>query len=163
MSIVYCESSKGETFMKLDIFKQKVKKQLWFLNKKEKSQLNEVLEEVTKSSDGQNFNRPIAFSNQFLKEYVFKEKVVSSTQLFALLIGILITYIVLLGLFLFGFLTSLSSVQYFIKPEVQLSTTTVILTLIGSILLLIVSLYLIKMVTAYFTKKLLEYKHNKAL
>ncbi|KRG10478.1 hypothetical protein [Staphylococcus sp. NAM3COL9] len=149
--------------MKLNIFKQKVKKQLWFLNKKEKNQLNKILEEVTKSSDGQNFNRPIAFSNQFLKEYVFREKVVSSTQLFALLIGILSTYIVLLGLFLFGFLASLSSVQYFIKPEVQLATTTVILTLIGSILLLIVSLYLIKIVTAYFTKKLLEYKHNKAL
>lgn len=36
MSIKFCVSSKGETFMKLDIFKQKVKKQLWFLNKKEK-------------------------------------------------------------------------------------------------------------------------------
>ena len=35
-----------------------------------------------------------------------------------MLIGILVTYIVLLGLFLFGFLASLSSVQYFIKPEV---------------------------------------------
>ena len=139
--------------MKANIFKQKVKKQLWFLNKKEKSKLDSVLESVVEKHDNEHLNRPIAFSNQFLKEYVFKEKVVSSTQLFALLLGI----------FLFGFITSLTAVQYFIKPEVQLSTLTVILTFIGSLLLVIVSLYLIRLVTGYFTKKLLEYKHNKAL
>ncbi|PHK50858.1 hypothetical protein [Staphylococcus edaphicus] len=149
--------------MKVNIFKQKVKKQLWFLNKKEKSKLNAVLENVTKLHGEEHLNRPIAFSNQFLKEYVFKEKVVSSTQLFALLLGILFTYILLLGIFLFGFITSLTSVQYFIKPEVQLSTLTVILTFIGAILLIIVSLYLIRVATGYFTKKLLEYKHNKTL
>ncbi|MDW4225165.1 hypothetical protein QI246_00420 [Staphylococcus saprophyticus] len=149
--------------MKANIFKQKVKKQLWFLNKKEKSKLDSVLESVVEKHDNEHLNRPIAFSNQFLKEYVFKEKVVSSTQLFALLLGILFTYIMLLGIFLFGFITSLTAVQYFIKPEVQLSTLTVILTFIGSLLLVIVSLYLIRLVTGYFTKKLLEYKHNKAL
>lgn len=149
--------------MKANIFKQKVKKQLWFLNKKEKSKLDSVLESVVEKHDNEHLNRPIAFSNQFLKEYVFKEKVVSSTQLFALLLGILFTYIMLLGVFLFGFITSLTAVQYFIKPEVQLSTLTVILTFIGALLLVIVSLYLIRLVTGYFTKKLLEYKHNKAL
>lgn len=149
--------------MKANIFKQKVKKQLWFLNKKEKSKLDSVLESVVEKNDNEHLNRPIAFSNQFLKEYVFKEKVVSSTQLFALLLGILFTYIMLLGIFLFGFITSLTAVQYFIKPEVQLSTLTVILTFIGALLLVIVSLYLIRLVTGYFTKKLLEYKHNKAL
>lgn len=149
--------------MKANIFKQKVKKQLWFLNKKEKSKLDSVLESVVEKHDNEHLNRPIAFSNQFLKEYVFKEKVVSSTQLFALLLGILFTYIMLLGIFLFGFITSLTAVQYFIKSEVQLSTLTVILTFIGSLLLVIVSLYLIRLVTGYFTKKLLEYKHNKAL
>ncbi|MBN6204533.1 hypothetical protein JZH61_11965 [Staphylococcus saprophyticus] len=149
--------------MKANIFKQKVKKQLWFLNKKEKSKLDSVLESVVEKHDNEHLNRPIAFSNQFLKEYVFKEKVVSSTQLFALLLGILFTYIMLLGIFLFGFITSLTAVQYFIKPEVQLSTLIVILTFIGALLLVIVSLYLIRLVTGYFTKKLLEYKHNKAL
>lgn len=149
--------------MKANIFKQKVKKQLWFLNKKEKSKLDSVLESVVEKHDNEHLNRPIAFSNQFLKEYVFKEKVVSSTQLFALLLGILFTYIMLLGIFLFGFITSLTAVQYFIKPEVQLSTLTVILTFIGALLLAIVSLYLIRLVTGYFTKKLLEYKHNKVL
>ncbi|MCC4219480.1 hypothetical protein [Staphylococcus saprophyticus] len=149
--------------MKANIFKQNVKKQLWFLNKKEKSKLDSVLESVVEKHDNEHLNRPIAFSNQFLKEYVFKEKVVSSTQLFALLLGILFTYILLLGIFLFGFITSLTAVQYFIKPEVQLSTLTVILTFIGALLLVIVSLYLIRLVTGYFTKKLLEYKHNKAL
>lgn len=149
--------------MKANIFKQKVKKQLWFLNKKEKSKLDSVLESVVEKHDNEHLNRPIAFSNQFLKEYVFKEKVISSTQLFALLLGILFTYIMLLGIFLFGFITSLTAVQYFIKPEVQLSTLIVILTFIGALLLVIVSLYLIRLVTGYFTKKLLEYKHNKAL
>lgn len=149
--------------MKANIFKQKVKKQLWFLNKKEKNKLDEVLSKAIDSNESEELKHPIAFSNQFLKEYIFKEKVVSSTQLFILLLGILGTYIVLIGLFLFGFLTSLTSVQYFIKPEVELSTVTVLLTLVGALLLLIVSLYMIKVVTGYFTKKLLEYKHNKTL
>ncbi|MGW7870415.1 hypothetical protein ACWEW2_06220 [Staphylococcus xylosus] len=149
--------------MKANIFKQKVKKQLWFLNKKEKNKLDEVLSKAIDSNESEQLKRPITFSNQFLKEYIFKEKVVSSTQLFILLLGILGTYIVLIGLFLFGFLTSLTSVQYFIKPEVELSTVTVLLTLVGALLLLIVSLYMIKVVTGYFTKKLLEYKHNKTL
>ncbi|MEB8101252.1 hypothetical protein [Staphylococcus xylosus] len=149
--------------MKANIFKQKVKKQLWFLNKKEKNKLDEVLSKAVDSNESEKLKRPVAFSNQFLKEYIFKEKVVSSTQLFLLLLGILGTYIVLIGLFLFGFLTSLTSVQYFIKPEVELSTVTVLLTLAGALLLLIVSLYMIKVVTGYFTKKLLEYKHNKTL
>ncbi|MCE7783240.1 hypothetical protein [Staphylococcus xylosus] len=149
--------------MKANIFKQKVKKQLWFLNKKEKNKLDEVLSKAIGSNESEELKRPIAFSNQFLKEYIFKEKVVSSTQLFILLLGILGTYIVLIGLFLFGFLTSLTSVQYFIKSEVELSTVTVLLTLVGALLLLIVSLYMIKVVTGYFTKKLLEYKHNKTL
>ncbi|WP_436961676.1 hypothetical protein [Staphylococcus xylosus] len=149
--------------MKANIFKQKVKKHLWFLNKKEKNKLDEVLSKAVDSNESEQLKRPVAFSNQFLKEYIFKEKVVSSTQLFLLLLGILGTYIVLIGLFLFGFLTSLTSVQYFIKPEVELSTVTVLLTLVGALLLLIVSLYMIKVVTGYFTKKLLEYKYNKTL
>jgi hypothetical protein len=32
----------------------------------------------------------------------------------------------LLGIFLFGFITSLTAVQYFIKPEVQLPVTNLI-------------------------------------
>lgn len=149
--------------MKANIFKQKVKKHLWFLNKKEKQQLDQALSEVTKMDHGEELNRPIAFSNQFLNNYIFKEKVASSSYFFMLLLGILFTYIVLLGVFLFALLSSLSSVQYFIKPEVQLSSTVVILTLVGSVLLLIISIYLIQKVTGYFTKKLLEYKHNRSL
>lgn len=149
--------------MKANIFEQKVKKQLWFLNKKEKNKLDEVLSKTVDLNESDQLNRPVAFSNQFLKEYIFKEKVVSSTQLFILLLWILGTYILLIGLFLFGFLTSLTSVQYFIKPEVELSTVTVVLTLVGALLLVIVSLYMIKVVTGYFNKKLLEYKHNKTL
>ena len=149
--------------MKANIFKQKVKKHLWFLNKKEKHQLDQVLTNVLDKHHEEELNRPIAFSNQFLKNYIFEEKIVSSTYFFMLLISILFTYIILLGLFLFALLTSLSSVQFFIKPEVDLSSVIVILTLIGAVLLLIISLYLIKVVTGYFTKKLLEYRHNRSL
>lgn len=149
--------------MSLNIFQQKVKKQLWFLNKKEKRTLHKVLEEATSKDSEVDLKRPVRFSNQFLKEFIFQEKVVSVTTLFPLLIGILFAYIILIGVFLFGFITSLTAVQYFIKPEVSLSPLVVILTLIGSILLVILSLYFIKVATAYFTKKLLEYKHNSKL
>lgn len=149
--------------MSSNIFQQKVKKQLWFLNKKEKRTLHNVLEEATSKDSGVDLKRPVRFSNQFLKEFIFQEKVVSVTSLFPLLIGILLAYIILIGLFLFGFITSLTAVQYFIKPEVSLSPVVVVLTLIGSILLVVLSLYFIKIATAYFTKKLLEYKHNSKL
>ncbi|MDT3959999.1 hypothetical protein [Staphylococcus kloosii] len=149
--------------MSVNIFKQKVRKQLWFLNKKEKQELNEVLEKVTSEDNQIDTRKPIRFSNQFLKEYVFKEKVVSFANLFPLLLAMLFTYILLIGVFIFGFLASLSSVQYFIKPEVQLTTTTVILTFVGSVLLIIISLYCFQKVTAFFTKKLLEYRHNREL
>ncbi|MGS0665095.1 hypothetical protein ACU40P_10115 [Staphylococcus arlettae] len=149
--------------MSSNIFQQKVKKQLWFLNKKEKRTLHKVLEEATSKDSEVDLKRPVRFSNQFLKEFIFQEKVVSVTTLFPLLIGILFAYIILIGVCLFGFITSLTAVQYFIKPEVSLSPLVVILTLIGSILLVILSLYFIKVATAYFTKKLLEYKHNSKL
>ncbi|RIO73257.1 hypothetical protein BUZ12_13990, partial [Staphylococcus gallinarum] len=73
--------------MKVNIFKQKVKKQLWFLNKKEKRILDEVLQAKIDSDESGELNRPIAFSNQILKSYIFKEKVTSTTQLFVMLIG----------------------------------------------------------------------------
>ena len=149
--------------MSSNIFQQKVKKQLWFLNKKEKRTLHKVLEEATSKDSEVDLKRPVRFSNQFLKEFIFQEKVVSVTTLFPLLIGILFAYIILIGVFLFGFITSLTAVQYFIKPEVSLSPLVVILTLIGSILLVILSLYFIKVAPAHFTKKLLEYKHNSKL
>ena len=119
--------------MSSNIFQQKVKKQLWFLNKKEKRTLHKVLEEATSKDSEVDLKRPVRFSNQFLKEFIFQEKVVSVTTLFPLLIGILFAYIILIGVFLFGFITSLTAVQYFIKPEVSLSPLVVILTLIGSI------------------------------
>ena len=72
----------------------------------------------------------------------------------------ILAYVALLGIFLFGLITSLSGVQFFVNPKVDLTTTVVILTIIGAILLMFVSIYLIKIVTSYFTKKLLELKFN---
>ncbi|HCZ9339069.1 TPA: hypothetical protein O4G55_002801 [Staphylococcus aureus] len=140
-------------------FDKKVKKQLWFLNKKEKQALDQRLSSIT-DKDNVNFNKPITFANAYLRENVFRSKETKSYSIFVTLVVMMFAYVALLGLFLFGLITSLSGVQFFVNPKVELSTTFVILTIIGAILLMIVSIYLIKITTSYFTKKLLEHKFN---
>ncbi|HHO1820311.1 TPA: hypothetical protein ACRT2G_001819 [Staphylococcus aureus] len=140
-------------------FDKKVKKQLWFLNKKEKQALDKRLSSIT-DKDNVNFNKPITFANAYLRENVFRSKETKSYSIFVTLVVMMFAYIALLGLFLFGLITSLSGVQFFVNPKVELSTTVVILTIIGAILLMLVSIYLIKITTSYFTKKLLEHKFN---
>ncbi|BDV05756.1 TPA: hypothetical protein OYE06_002648 [Staphylococcus aureus] len=140
-------------------FDKKVKKQLWFLNKKEKQALDKRLSSIT-DKDNVNFNKPITFANAYLRENVFRSKETKSYSIFVTLVVMMFAYVALLGLFLFGLITSLSGVQFFVNPKVELSTTVVILTIIGAILLMLVSIYLIKITTSYFTKKLLEHKFN---
>ncbi len=140
-------------------FDKKVKKQLWFLNKKEKQALDQWLSSIT-DKDNVNFNKPITFANGYLRENVFRSKETKSYSVFVTLVVMMFAYVALLGLFLFGLITSLSGVQFFVNPKVELSTTVVILTIIGAILLMLVSIYLIKITTSYFTKKLLEHKFN---
>ncbi|MCJ1656078.1 hypothetical protein MT340_005600 [Staphylococcus sp. NRL 16/872] len=147
--------------MKQTAFEQKVKKQLWFLNKKEKKLLEDKLTMHHQKNDEYNYHKPVTFANAFLKQYIFKEKSTSSTSLFIMLIVMVIIYALLLGLFLAGFITSLTAVNYFVNPQVAMPVINVLLILIGAILLALVSLLLIKSVTALFTKKLLEYKFNK--
>ena len=60
-------------------------------------------------------------------------------------------YAFLLGLFLTGFITSLTAVNYFITTSFNASYKCDLI-LIGAVLLAIVSLLLIKSVTAFFTK-----------
>ena len=79
-------------------FTEKVQKQLWFLNRKEKDQLKQKLNALDENQNV-DFNKPIKFSNQYLKDFVFKEKTTSSGKIFMLLIGIVLAYAVLLGLF----------------------------------------------------------------
>ncbi|HFE4845030.1 TPA: hypothetical protein ACF86L_002708 [Staphylococcus aureus] len=140
-------------------FDKKVKKQLWFLNKKEKHTLDQRLSSIT-DKDNVNFNKPITFANAYLRENVFRSKETKSYSIFVTLVVMMFAYVALLGLFLFGLITSLSGVQFFVNPKVELSTTVVILTIIGAILLMLVSIYLIKITTSYFTKKLIEHKFN---
>ncbi|RIM45429.1 hypothetical protein [Staphylococcus capitis] len=141
-------------------FKEKVQKQLWFLNKNEKEQLNKKLSQID-SEDNVDFNKPIQFSNRYLKNHIYERKSATSGKTFILLFSIVVTYALLLGLFLTGLITSLTSVHYFINPHVELSSLLVIIFLIASICIMILSLYLIKIITALFTKKLLELKFNK--
>lgn len=140
-------------------FDKKVKKQLWFLNKNEKQALDQRLSSIT-DKDNVNFNKPTTFANTYLRENVFRSKETKSYSIFVTLVVMMFAYVALLGLFLFGLITSLSGVQFFVNPKVELSTTVVILTIIGAILLMLVSIYLIKITTSYFTKKLLEHKFN---
>lgn len=143
-------------------FDKKVKKQLWFLNKKEKQALDQRLSSIS-DDDSVNLNKPVTFANAYLRQNVFRNKETKSYSMFVTLVVMMfayVAYVALLGLFLFGLITSLSGVQFFINPKVDLSTTVVILTIIGAILLMIVSIYFIKVVTSYFTKKLLEIKFN---
>lgn len=145
--------------MNKSTFDKKVRKQLWFLNKNEKKELDNHLTQLD-DNDTTYINKPIAYSNEYLKHHVFNKNTAKSYNTFLLLVGIVFVYVCLLGLFLFGLITSLTGVQFFIHPKVDLSTTTVILTIIGSILLMIVSIYFIKIATAFFTKKLLQAKFN---
>lgn len=141
-------------------FKEKVQKQLWFLNKKEKDQLNKKLSQLD-DEENVDFNKPIQFSNRYLRNHIFDHKDASSGKTFILLISIVVTYALLLGLFLTGLITSLTAVHYFINPKVELTNVFVVIILIVAIGLMILSLYLIKIITALFTKKLLELKFNK--
>lgn len=140
-------------------FDKKVKKQLWFLNKKEKQALDQRLSSIS-DDDSVNLNKPVTFANVYLRQNVFRNKETKSYSMFVTLVVMMFAYVALLGLFLFGLITSLSGVQFFVSPKVDLSTTVVILTIIGAILLMFASIYFIKIVTSYFTKKLLEIKFN---
>ncbi|PTJ33106.1 hypothetical protein BU026_06625, partial [Staphylococcus simulans] len=80
---------------------------------------------------------------------------------FCIIVCMLLINSLLLGLFLFGLLTSLSVVQYFVNPQVDLSLVQLALILIGGIISLIVASILMKIVTAFFTKKLLENRFNQ--
>ena len=148
--------------MKKEEFESKVKKQLWFLNKKEKIKLNQFMTEAqTNQANSKILNQPIKFSNLFLKQYVFSNKTHGSSFLFIIIVLMLLANALLLGLFLFGLLTSLNVVNYFVQPQTNLSTLQLVLLLIGGILAMIIACYFIKVVTGYFTKKLLEYRFNR--
>lgn len=145
--------------MKKEQFETKVKKQLWFLNKKEKDQLNQVLSDLENSEV--TYKQPIKFSNHFLETHVFQRRHQGTASLFLIIVGMLLINALLLGLFLFGLLTSLSVVQYFVNPQIKLSIIQLMLILIGGLLSLIVASVLMKVVTAFFTKKLLENRFNQ--
>lgn len=47
-------------------FDKKVKKQLWFLNKKEKQALDQRLSSIS-DDDSVNLNKPVTFANAYLR------------------------------------------------------------------------------------------------
>ncbi|UXR68901.1 MULTISPECIES: hypothetical protein [unclassified Staphylococcus] len=147
--------------MEHKIYKYKVEKQLWYLNRKEKSKLAELLSEEHIADIQNKFKTPGRFASFYLKEHVFKDKVVDSSHLFMTLLGLFITNILLLGVLITGMLLSLNAANYFINPQVSLSTLTVIAALLGGVLLMVGAIVMMKVANAFFTKRLVEYKYNK--
>ncbi len=86
-------------------FIKRVNKQLWFLNAKEKNALNKYIDSVdqNKSIDT---NKPIRFSNEYLKKFIFNHKKKSTSHVFVLLICMVLAYAFLLGLFILGLVAS---------------------------------------------------------
>lgn len=142
-------------------FKKRVKKQLWFLNPKEQQHLITTLNNLSTDEQQQYQQKPIAYANHYLRRHIFNQTNGQPPNRFLLLIGAVLLYVVLLGLFLFGLIASLASVQSFVNPQAMLSPTIVILIMGGSIILIILSLWAIKRLTAALTKKLLESKFNE--
>ena len=106
------------------------------------------------------YRKPIQYANQFLKiTYLNKRSSKFHIVIFTNRNGTHLCF--LARVILTGFITSLTAVNYFINPQVSMPVINVILILIGAVLLAIVSLLLIKSVTA-FSQKLLEYKFNKS-
>ncbi|EGQ3105421.1 hypothetical protein H2490_000033 [Staphylococcus pseudintermedius] len=147
--------------MRKDVFEYKVKKELWYLNRREKNALTQYFEKHRVETIQQQFSTPHRFVNDYLQHEVFGTRIVSSGHLVTSLVGLLVSNILLLGLFITGLLLSLSAVNYFIQPQVTLSVGTVIAVLFGAIVLMIGTVYLMKRVNAFFTKRLLLYKFNK--
>ena len=88
--------------------------------------------------------------------FIFFEINIFKWIFFLLIILFVLTYILLLGWFLAGFIASLAVVNQFINPKAELSLIYLVLILVFAIISLIVSLYLIRFVTALFTKDYLN-------
>lgn len=147
--------------MEHKVFKYKVEKQLWYLSRKEKAKLAELLTDEHIASIQEKFKTPGRFASFYLKEHIFKSRVLGTGHLYATLLGLFIGNIFLLGVLITGMLLSLNAVNYFIHPQVSLSTGTVITALVGGLVLMVLGIILMKIANAYFTKRLVDYKFNK--
>lgn len=147
--------------MRKDVFEYKIKKELWYLNRREKNDLTQYFEKHSIETLQQQYRTPRSFVNHYLQHEIFGTRIVSSGHLVTSLVGLLIANILLLGLFITGLLLSLSAINHFIQPQVSLSIGVVIAILLSAIVLMIVAVYLMKRANAFFTKRLLLYKFNK--
>lgn len=147
--------------MRNDVFEHKVKKELWYLNPREKRILEQTMKQHSIEKLQQQFTTPRKFVRHFLKTQIFDSRFVTTQHLVVSLIGLFAVNILLLGLFITGLLLSLSAVNYFISPQVQLSNGLVIAIFVGAIVLIIITVYFMKRANAYFTKRLLKYQFNK--
>ena len=138
-----------------------ITKQLWYLNKKEKTRLAQTLRHYDESEFIQNYKTNNQFVVSFLKQKVFNSKEKSQMHLLGALIGLFVSNVILLGLFILGLLLTLTSVKHLIDPTSSLNGAYVSMIMTTSIFATLVTLLLMKPVNAFFTKRLIDYKLNR--
>ena len=121
------------------------------LNAKEKNALNKYIDSVDQDKSVDT-NKPIRFSNEYLKKFIFNHKKKSTSHVFVLFNLYGFSLCILLGLFILGLVTSLAIVHAYINPRIDLSGFVMLTVLIIAIVMMIASLYAIKHTTALFTK-----------
>ena len=138
-----------------------ITKQLWYLNKKEKTRLAQTLKKYDENEFIQNYKTNNQFVISFLKQKVFNSKEKSQMHLLGALIGLFVSNVILLGLFILGLLLTLTSVKHLIDPTSSLNGAYVSMIMITSIFATLLTLLLMKPVNAFFTKRLIDYKLNR--
>lgn len=73
--------------MRKDVFEYKVKKELWYLNRREKNALTQYFEKHRVETIQQQFSTPRRFVNDYLQHEVFGTRIVSSGHLVTSLVG----------------------------------------------------------------------------
>ena len=142
-------------------FKTKIEKQLWFLNKKERSILHSELESLNAATFKAQYRTQNQFVISFLSRHVYNDQPKSQLHLLTTLLGLMIANTLLLGILITGLLLSLSSIKYFITPTATLGLNNVILIFISSIIMIVIAVVFIKPVNGYLTKRLIDFKLNR--
>ncbi|MDQ7193717.1 hypothetical protein RCF68_09110, partial [Staphylococcus felis] len=151
-----------ERYMNTNMFQQKIEKQTWFLNKKEKKALHQYINSHTIEALQLKYKTPGAFVTDYLKSVLLNENKRKSNALLGTLIGLFVVNVILLGLFLTGLLISLSVIHYLIQSDIEMPLVKLIGLMVGSIVLIVCTLILLKISNRYFTKRLVMYKLNRA-
>ncbi len=148
--------------MQNQAFQHQIEKDLWYLNQREKKALHTYLKSRDMDDIQNKYRTPQRFVSYYLKNHIFSNELKTSSYLTMTLIGLFVVNVMLLGLFIGALLLCLSSAHYFIQPNMNLSVGLVIAIMLTALISLVLIVYLMKVANGYFTKRLIDYKFNKA-